>query len=68
MDEIQALLVIQSALGLARDYYQTLLMDKISTDSDYQEECGYRYLLLAMNSVFERIEEIENEQDERENE
>lgn len=39
----QALLVIQSALGLARDYYHTLLMDKISTDLDYKSECGYGF-------------------------
>lgn len=66
MDEQQALLVIQSALGLARDYYNTLLMDKISSSLDYRDECGYGYLMLAMNNVFERIEAIENEQDEGE--
>lgn len=66
MDEEQALLVIQSALELARDYYQTLLMDKISTDLDYESECGYGYLMLALNNVFERIQVIENEEDEEE--
>lgn len=66
MDEEQALLVIQSALGLARDYYQTLLIDKISTDLDYESECGYGYLMLALNNVFERIQAIENEEDEEE--
>lgn len=66
MDEEQALLVIHSALGLARDYYNILLMDKISTDLDYQDECGYGYLMLALNNVFERIEAIENEQNEGE--
>lgn len=66
MDEEQALLVIQSALGLARGYYNILLMDKISTDLDYQDKCGYGYLMLALNSVFERIQVIENEQNEGE--
>lgn len=66
MDEGQALLVIHSALGLARDYYQTLLMDKISNSLDYQDECGYGYLMLAINNVFERIEAIGNEQNEGE--
>lgn len=66
MDEEQALLVIQSALGLARDYYNTLLMDKISTDLDYKSECGYCYLMLALNNVFERIQAIENEENEGE--
>lgn len=66
MDEEQALLVIHSVLRLARDYYQTLLMDKISSSLDYQDECGYGYLMLAMNNVFERIEAIENEQNEGE--
>ena len=64
MDEEQALLVIQSALGLARDYYNTLLMDKISTDLDYQSECGYGYLMLALNNVSERIQALENEENE----
>lgn len=66
MDEEQALLVIQSALGPARDYYNTLLMDKISTDLDYESECGYGYLMLALNNVFERIQAIEDEQNEEE--
>lgn len=66
MDEEQALLVIQSALELARDYYNTLLMDKISSDLDYQSECGYGYLMLALNDVFERIQAIENEENEGE--
>lgn len=66
MDEEQALLVIQSALDLARNYYQMLLMDKLHGCRGYEDECGYGYLMLAKNCVFERIKAIEDEQNEGE--
>lgn len=62
MDYKQALLVIQSALKLARDHYNTLLMHKISTDL----ACGYDYLMLALSNVSDRIHSIEDEQNEGE--
>jgi hypothetical protein len=61
MDEEQALLVIQSSLGLTRDYYNTLLMDKIINSPDYHNESGYDYLCIAIDKVMSRIKAIEDE-------
>ena len=60
MDEEQALLVIQSALGLARDYYNTLLMDKMIRDPAFRNESGFDCLCMAIDRVMSRIEAIED--------
>lgn len=64
MDEQQALLVIQSALDLARTYYETLLCDNIQRKVEYQQEIGFSDLLKARGKVSRRIEKIEHEQNE----
>lgn len=66
MDEGQALLVIQSALGLARDYYNTLLMDKLIQNPAYRKESGYNCLCMAIDKVVSRIEAIEDKNEENE--
>lgn len=66
MDEEQALLVIQHALGLARDYYNTLLMDKLIRRPVYRIESGYDYLCMAIDKVMGRINSIEDEHEENE--
>lgn len=66
MDEGQALLVIQSALGLARDYYNTLLMDKLIRNPAYRKESGYDCLCMAIDKVMGRINSIEDEHEENE--
>lgn len=66
MDEEQALLVIQSALGLARDYYNTLLMDKMIRDPAFRNESGFDCLCMAIDRVMSRIEAIEDEHEENE--
>lgn len=62
MDEEQALLVIQSTLDLARQFYETMLGDKMMCSSSYPDKVGYDYLLKARGKVSRRIEEIENEE------
>lgn len=68
MDEQQALLVIQSALMLARNYYESLLFDKLSSSSGYGSTIGMDHLNYAIAKVSRRIEQIEDqlEQDEGE--
>ena len=68
MDEQQALLVIQSALMLARNYYETLLFDKLSNSRGYGATIGMDDLNYAIAKVSRRIEQIEDqlEQDEGE--
>ena len=68
MDEQQALLVVQSALMLARNYYESLLFDKLSTSRGYGSTIGMDYLNYAIAKVSQRIEQIEDqlEQDEGE--
>lgn len=61
MDEQQALLVIQSALMLARNYYETLLFDKLSNSLDYQSTIGLDELNLAIRKVSRRVEQIEDQ-------
>lgn len=68
MDEQQALLVIQSALMLARNYYETLLFDKLCNSREYESTIGMDHLNYAIAKVSQRIEQIEDqlEQDEGE--
>ena len=68
MDEQQALLVIQSALMLARNYYESLLFDKLSNSRGYGPTIGMDHLNYAIDKVSRRIEQIEDrlEQDEGE--
>jgi hypothetical protein len=68
MDEQQALLVIESALMLARNYYESLLLDKLSNSKNYKTTIGLHDLNLAIAKVSRRIEQIEDqlEQDEGE--
>lgn len=68
MDEQQALLVVQSALMLARNYYESLLFDKLSTSRGYGSTIGMDHLNYAIARVSRRIEQIEDqlEQDEGE--
>lgn len=68
MDEQQALLVIQSALMLARNYYESLLFDKLSNSRGYGATIGMDHLNYAIAKVSRRIEHIEDqlEQDEGE--
>lgn len=68
MDEEQALLVIQSALMLARDYYKTLLFDELSNAIDYQSTIGLDDLNLAIGKVSRRIEQIEDQLEQNEGE
>lgn len=66
MDEEQALLVIQSALGLARDYYNTLLMDELIQDPAFRKESGYDCLCMTIDKVMGRINSIEDGHEENE--
>ena len=68
MDEEQALLVIQSALMLARNYYESLLFDKLSHSRGYGSTIGMDHLNYAIDKVSRKIEQIEErlEQDEGE--
>ena len=61
MDEQQALLVIQSALMLARNYYQILLFDRLSNSRGYGSTIGMDHLNYAIAKVSRRIEQIEDQ-------
>lgn len=66
MDEQQALLAIQSTLDLARQFYETMLGDKMMCSSSYPDKVGYGDLLKARGKVSMRIQEIEDEENEEE--
>lgn len=68
MDEQQALLVIQSALMLARNYYETLLSDKLNNSSEYQSTIGMDHLNRAIAKVWRRMAQIEEQLEEDEGE
>lgn len=66
MFEQQALLAIQSALDLVREFYQTMLGDKMMCSSSYPDKVGYGDLLSARGKVSMRIFEIEDEENKEE--
>lgn len=68
MDEQQALLVIQSALMLARNYYESLLFDNLSNSKGYRTTIGLHDLNIAIAKVSQRIEQIEDELEQDEGE
>lgn len=68
MDEKQALLVVQSALMLARNYYGSLLFDKLSNSRNYGSTIGMDHLNYAIDKVSRRIEQIEDQLEQNEGE